>query len=760
MKKINAKIFCKSLFFIVFFSNSPLIAQIISPTAPQLAPGVTSPIGKDTSRGVTIQLVAACDGNDVRVFPSAIPQTEIHLSINKLNPNVLLLSSNTFPVTNCWQGAYWSTNGGTVWAGADRLPNNVPGRGDPSTAFDIAGNGYIATMTYAAADIIQRPNGYAVQRTANNGTLWQPQISGSGIIGGFDKEMIAADDIATSPNANNLYCAWTNLNSANRIQFNRSVNRGASFTVPIFLSAGDGQGANVQTGTNGEVYVCWSDYAGNAANDISAKGLGFCRSTTGGVSFTSGQRMISYTGIRAFNAITGHEENPLFNGIRVNDFPAMSVDKSSGTRRGRIYVVVPVRENGNGKAVIQISWSDNQGTSWSPLKTISIANGRQNWFPWISVDATNGNVYAIYYSLDATAGFATNTYVAVSNDNGATFLNQRVSDVAHVTGVIDEFAEGYAGDYIGITSHGGRAFAAWTDNRSGQWQNYVSQVSNADVLGENSFCTSSAYSVTNIPLNSSVTWSVTPSGIVTLTQANNRATLTRVTNGLVTLRATVLNACGGTSLLVSKPVTSGNPFPTGVTTAVSNSTNFTGPLQSSVSFFMPAGNSGLATFNITDTRFSSFNWTPVSIPSGASWQTFGALRQQLNINITANGAAFTQTTATVRLSAQGPCGAYTSNFSATAVVSSASSPAFSISPNPAASTVTVNAKSDELNTDAQTGAISEIRIYDMQGNLKKTQKFGGVTTAQIDVSSLKPDIYIIDVFDGAISERQQLLIQR
>lgn len=117
----------------------------------------------------------------------------------------------------------------------------------------------------------------------------------------------------------------------------------------------------------------------------------------------------------------------------------MAVDKSNGTRRGRIYVTYAAKQNGTGKAVIYIRWSDNQGTSWSTAKEISISNGRQNWFPWMAVDDSNGSVYVAYLSLDATTGFSTNTYAAVSNDGGATFTNQRVSNVAHITAPIAEF---------------------------------------------------------------------------------------------------------------------------------------------------------------------------------------------------------------------------------------------------------------------------------------------------------------------------------
>ena len=492
----------------------------------------------------SVQKLITCDGNDVRVFPSGNAQSEIHISINKINPQVLLLSSNGTFINNSVQGAYWSTNGGINWAGSDNLPNGAFGRGYPSTAFDAAGKGYISSMNATAINA-STANGYLMQRTDNNGATWQPQVHATGLINNFDKEMIAADDIATSPNANNVYSAWsiiTSNPSQNLVQFNRSTNQGTTFNTPIILKSGWGQGTNVQTGSNGEVYVCWADY-NNSSTDWTSKGLGFCRSTNGGVSFTSAQRVINYTGIRTYNTVTRDDENALFNTIRVNDFPAMAVDKSTGVHRGRIYVAVPVKENGNGKAVIQVSWSDNQGTTWNTLKTISIANGRQTWFPWITVDATNGNIYVIYYSLDGATGFGTNTYVAVSNDGGATFINQLVSDVAHTTSAIAGFGGGYCGDYIGITSHGGKAYAAWYDNRTGQWQDYVSQVSNADITGSDYFCSGSSYSLTNIPTNSTVTWSITPpSGIAKLGCTTcNQTTLTKLANGTVTLTASIAN---------------------------------------------------------------------------------------------------------------------------------------------------------------------------------------------------------------------------
>ncbi|MBS1576924.1 MAG: hypothetical protein JST09_16630 [Bacteroidetes bacterium] len=179
--------------------------------------------------------------SEVRVFPSSNPQSEIHISINKTNPQALLLSSNTTQIGSCIQGAYWSTNGGANWSGSDALPNNANGKGDPSTAFDALGNGFVATMTPASGNFNAEPVGYSIQRTANNGATWAAQVNGvNGIV--FDKDMIATDDLPASPFANSFYCGWMGAN--NFVQFNRSIDHGATFSQPLTLTNYWGQGAN------------------------------------------------------------------------------------------------------------------------------------------------------------------------------------------------------------------------------------------------------------------------------------------------------------------------------------------------------------------------------------------------------------------------------------------------------------------------------------------------------------------------------------
>ena len=88
----------------------------------------------------------------------------------------------------------------------------------------------------------------------------------------------------------------------------------------------------------------------------------------------------------------------------MNDFPSMAVDKSNSPYRGRIYIAYPAKENGNGKAIIQVRYSDDEGATWSSPYTVNISNGRQNFFPWIAVDNSTGTVCVVYYSFDSDSG--------------------------------------------------------------------------------------------------------------------------------------------------------------------------------------------------------------------------------------------------------------------------------------------------------------------------------------------------------------------
>lgn len=463
----------------ILFSGIQLFSQKINPITQQRKQDNLSGVkGKELVQKFNSTLITEAnpsqaqslsDGRDVRVFPSSHVQAEVIISVNEANPMNLVASTNTLLGSFKYnQGFYYSFDGGQTWDGSDKL-QKIDGSliyGDPSLAFAANGKAFMTS--------IDANGGYWFQKSSDGGKSWSSGMQGS-TTPSFDKEMIAADNTKSSPYKNNFYCSWTNFSSGNgAVDFNRSTDNGATFSTPVTLRSGAvgfGQGTNVQTGPNGEVYVCWADHA-TVSSPYAADHCGFAKSTNGGVTFTPATNIFPYTGIR----VDGSSNQ--FNKTRVNDFPAMAVDKSGGANNGRIYIIYASKFKDTGKAVINVRYSNNGGKLWSKAKIISIDGGRQNWFPWIAVDDSTGDVWATYYSFDSPSGYSTNTYVAHSTDGGATWKNQKVSDVPHITAPIDNtnFATGYAGDYIGIAAWGGKAYPIWMDDRNGTWQLYVSAV--------------------------------------------------------------------------------------------------------------------------------------------------------------------------------------------------------------------------------------------------------------------------------------------
>ena len=478
MKKLNTK---KLLLFCAVFLSSYMYAQENNPISLQkrlpLKAGEKLPAYNSKfnptlkTKANALAPVSVSDGVDVRILPSSNVQSEVMITINKQNPLNLLASANTLVGPLSYnQGFYTSFDGGATWSGSDILQNIAGNKiaGDPSVAFSADGTAFMTTIGLG----LFSSSGYWFQRSTDGGQNWSTGIKGN-TTANFDKDMIAADNLTTSPFANNFYCAWTDFNSGNgAVAFNRSTDKGITFSTKIQLRSGAigfGQGTNVQTGPNGEVYVCWADHT-TVVSPFEADGMGFAKSTDGGVTFTPASVIFPYAGTRV------DATSSTYNFTRVNDFPSMAVDKSNTAKRGRIYITYP-EKNATGNSVIKVRYSDNQGTTWSAGKVVSIANAREAFFPWITVDDATGIVWVTYYALDQATGYATNTYVAGSV-NATRWVNLKVSDVSHITAPIDNtnFAAGYAGDYIGIAANGLKAYPTWMDNRNGTWQVYCSTV--------------------------------------------------------------------------------------------------------------------------------------------------------------------------------------------------------------------------------------------------------------------------------------------
>lgn len=90
-------------------------------------------------------------------------------------------------------------------------------------------------------------------------------------------------------------------------------------------------------------------------------------------------------------------------------------------------------------------------------------------------------------------------------------------------------------------------------------------------------------------------------------------------------------------------------------------------------------------------------------------------------------------------------------------------PEYSVSPNPASSTITISTISTNATSDSpQTTNITFdfVRIFDLQGNLKKSLRFQRTNSSSINVGGLQNGSYIIEIGNAEFTEKHQILIKK
>jgi hypothetical protein len=114
---------------------------------------------------------------------------------------------------------------------------------------------------------------------------------------------------------------------------------------------------------------------------------------------------------------------------RCNGLPVTKCDTSSGTYHGRIYVNWTDQENGSDDVDVWLIYSDDEGETWSEKKRVNDdPAGSHQFFTWMDIDQTNGNLYFIFYDRRNHSGNETDVYMAVSEDGGDSFENIMISE--------------------------------------------------------------------------------------------------------------------------------------------------------------------------------------------------------------------------------------------------------------------------------------------------------------------------------------------
>jgi lysyl endopeptidase len=259
------------------------------------------------------------------------------------------------------------------------------------------------------------------------------------------------------------------------------------------------------------------------------------------------------------------------------------------------------------------------------------------------------------------------------------------------------------------------------------------------INGDATVCnTSNNYTIPNLPPGSSVVWSVSPVGNVTVNNPNAlQTTITKVADGYVTLTATLTN-CQGSITLPPKTVYVGSPYVNGVSTTY----NVLKCIVRGYKFTIP--NSGATNFkwfsrNITQgTPFVQFKNGP------QNWATQGGdgSCDQTEIKVETTNACNVGSP-TVYTFPSDLCPPFSDG-------SCGSARSITASPNPTSNNIEIAILEDPnvKSKNKQALKIEMIRVINKEGEIKKTIKGNNLAKMKIDISELPADIYNIIIFDG------------
>ena len=311
---------------------------------------------------------------------------EVTIAINPLQPNQLAAGSNL-------NYSYTSSTSGLLWK--EQVLSSILGvRGDPCVVYDVKGNIYYAHLSDPIdGNWIDR---IVVQKSVDNGRTWS---AGVGIGLNFpkmqDKEWLAVDH-SNSEYQNNIYVSWTEFDEygstapddSSRIHFSRSTDEGETWSEPIRISDTGGncvdedetvEGAVPAIGPNGEIYISWSG----------PLGIMFDKSIDGGNTFGTDIFVDEMPGGWAFD-IPGI--------FRCNGLPITACDISHSEYRGNVYVGWSDQRNGENDTDIFFRRSTNGGETWDEVVRVNDdSTSRHQFFTWMTVDSTSGNIYFVFY---------------------------------------------------------------------------------------------------------------------------------------------------------------------------------------------------------------------------------------------------------------------------------------------------------------------------------------------------------------------------
>ena len=445
-------------------------------------------------------------GTNVRMNQdgSGRPQNESSIAINPIDLNNIVVGANDYRQGDARSGFYSSLDGGSTWTDGilPNYPAGVHSHGDPALAFDSDGNVYYAGLGFPDSGVRCQPEGAIyLSKSADGGVTWGPALLvaanalGPPLFLLTDKEYIATDR-SGGPFDGRIYVSLTVF------QFDQACGDGY-VASPIYLATVQPGGSAVQSlvelggglqdrtsqgsvpavDSHGNVYVVYQTEDETCPATMTQldgeesvaqqRAVHIAASADGGASFGAPGRVVCQHSLPFSNNLNREILPPTV--FRVNSYPTMAVNPANDD----IYVAW-TEWRPQTDADIMLVRSTDGGASWGdPVRVNNdpAGNGRDQFFPWLSVSPDGRRVDVVFYDRrDAADNTRFHTYVSSSLDGGRSFtVNRRVTSLASDPAV-DGFGGTFIGDYNGIASTNDALHPVWTGTTNGEADVFYARV--------------------------------------------------------------------------------------------------------------------------------------------------------------------------------------------------------------------------------------------------------------------------------------------
>lgn len=447
---------------------------------------------------------------------SILPNNEPDIEVDPLDPLHIVASSNDYD--SCCDGFYTSFDGGLTWTQGNMSAEDDRRIGsDPVTVFDpVSGNVIHASLNFLInRDGLAKDGDLVVSISRDGGITWRRPVvvaDGEGHDESptqifHDKEWIVTDTNPASPFFGRTYITWSAFlahdaeYAESAIMEAHSDDGGENWTAPQAIDGSapfcdiqydgptgecdENQFSVPTVAPDGTVYV---GFENEQNSSIQEPGEGFpnrddihdnqylvVKSVDGGVTWSSPVIAATLedgptnypTSVTDRQTLTGYE-------ARVN-----SAGNIVAGPTGNLYLVFADNRNGTADPIEPITNTDvfittslDGGATWTPPLQVD-TNPGDEWFPWVDVDPTTGQVGIVYHTRNDPDPDLYNTNVAIGLPGAFTITQVSTAPSNPTRSVFFKAKEQgcyacatFIGDYNRIAfGSDGVAHATWTDMR-------------------------------------------------------------------------------------------------------------------------------------------------------------------------------------------------------------------------------------------------------------------------------------------------------